>query len=255
MGRARWVWMIQAPLDLRAHQWPQTPQVDLPGPEGCGRGGAPPTKRRLVGVVDRDRPAELFVAVPPRRRQLCAAGPFIAVVAAVMPGAQTERRVGEVGTDRHPTAAVAGQGQLLAQPGGQVRDVAVGSLVVLPSAQMPLAQPQLGMRNRSLRTHPAGHLLGPHVALQTGCGGEKRGLAHAALTFARKLLQMLRAQIRSARARSLTTADHTLPAIDRVLARDLDHIRAEDRIERRTGNQRGENLQPVPPHAVRLILK
>ena len=119
---------------------------------------------------------------------------------------------------------------------------------------MPLAQPQLGMRNRPLRTHPADQLLGPHVARQTRCSGEKRGLAHAALTFARKLLQMLRAQIRAARPRSLTTADHTLPAIDRVLARDLDHVRAEDRIKRRTGDQGGENLQPVPTHAVRLIL-
>ncbi len=63
---------------------------------------------------------------------------------------------------------------------------------------MPLAQSQLGMSDRPLWTHPADHLLGPHVALQTGCGGEKRGLAHAALAFASKLLQMLGAQIRSA---------------------------------------------------------
>jgi hypothetical protein len=56
---------------------------------------------------------------------------------------------------------------------------------------MPLAQPQLGMRNRPLRAHPAGQLLGSHVALQTRCGGEKRGLAYAALSFACKLLQML----------------------------------------------------------------
>ena len=94
----------QAPLDLRAHQWAQTPQVDLPGPPRCRRGGAPPAKRRLVGVFDRDRPAELFIAVPPRRRQPRAAGPFVTVVAAGMPRAQAKRRVGQVGADRHPTA-------------------------------------------------------------------------------------------------------------------------------------------------------
>ena len=202
----------QAPLDLRANQRAQTQQVDLPGPPRCRRGGAPPTKRRLVGVVDRDRPAELFVAVPPRRRQPRAAGPFVTLVAAAMPRAQAKRRVGEVGTDRHPTGPVAGKGQLLAQPRGQVRGFAVGLLVVLPSAQMPLAQPQLGMRNRPLRTHPAGQLLGPHVALQTRCGGEKRGLAHAALTFARPLPQMLRAQIRAARPRSLTAVRPHTPS-------------------------------------------
>jgi hypothetical protein len=181
----------QAPLDLRAHQGAQTQQVDLPGPEGCGRGDAPPAKRRLVVVFDRHWPAELFVAVPPRRRQPHVAGPFVTLVAALMPPAQAQRRIGEVGADRHPTASVAGKGQLLAQPGGQVRVSAVGLLMVGPPAQMPLAQSQLGMGNRPLRTQLADHLLGPHVAFQTRCGGEKRGLAHAALTIARPLPQML----------------------------------------------------------------
>jgi hypothetical protein len=181
----------QAPLDLRTHQGAQTQQVDLPGPPRRRRGGTPPTKRRLVDVFDRDWPAELFIAVPPRRRQRRAAGPFVTLVAAAMPGAQAKRRVGEVGTDRYPTRSIAGKTQLLAQPRRQVRGFAGGPPVMLPSAQMPLAQPQLGMRNRPLRTHPADELLGPHMTLQTRRGGEKRGLAHAPLTFARPLLQML----------------------------------------------------------------
>jgi hypothetical protein len=63
--------------------------------------------------------------------------------------------------------------------------------MVLPSAPMPLAQPQLGVRGRPVRAHPAGQLLGSRVALQTRCSGQKRGLAYATLTFARELLQML----------------------------------------------------------------
>ena len=63
-------------------------------------------------------------------------------------------------------------------------------------------RPQLSMRDRPLRAHPAGQLLGPHVPRPTRCGGEERGLAHAALPFARPLPQMLRAQIRAARARA-----------------------------------------------------
>jgi hypothetical protein len=111
------------------------------------------------------------------------------------------------------------------------------------------------MRNRPLRTHPTDHLLGPHMALETRCGGEKRRLAHAALTLPCPLPQMLRAQIRTARPGSLTTADHTLPAVNRVLVRDLDHVRAKDRIKRRTGDQGSQHLQPVPPHTIRSILK
>jgi hypothetical protein len=46
------------------------------------------------------------------------------------------------------------------------------------------------MRNRLPRTDPADHMLSAHVALQTRCSAEKRGLTYAALSFARKLLQM-----------------------------------------------------------------
>ena len=88
-----------------------------------------------------------------------------------------------------------------------------------------------GMRDRPLRTDLAGHLLGAYVARQTRCGAEKSGLAHATLTIARPLLQMLRAQIRPARAGSLTAGDHAIPPIDLMPGRDLDHVRAEDRIE------------------------
>ena len=121
-------------------------------------------------------------------------------------------------TDAHetrsaPAGSVTGKGQLLAQPRGQVRVSATGVLVVCPSAQTPLAQPQFGMRNRPLRTHPTDHLLGPHMALETRCGGEKRRFAHAALTLPCPLPQMLRAQIRTARPGSLTPVDHTLTAV------------------------------------------
>src|SRR4029077_12238453 len=92
------------------------------------------------------------------------------------------------------------------------------------------------------------------MARQTRCGGEKRGLAHATLAFARKMLQMLWAHIRSTRSRPLATVDHALPAINWVLARDLDHIWAKDRIERRAGDQGGKDLQPVPTNPIRLIL-
>jgi hypothetical protein len=117
---------------------------------------------------------------------------------------------------------------------------------------MPLAQPQLGMGNRPLRAYPAGQLLGSRVARQTRCSGEKRGLAYAALSFARILLQMLRAHIGAARARSFTTFDYALPAINRMLPRYLDHIRAEDRVERRPGNQGGENLESVATEPFRV---
>jgi hypothetical protein len=100
-----------------------------------------------------------------------------------------------------------------------------------PPAQVPLAQPQLGMRNRPLQAHPASHLLGPHLALQTRCRSEKRSLAYAAVTLDCPLPHMLLAQIRPARARSLTIGDQTLPAKNRVLTRDLDHVRAKDRIK------------------------
>ena len=254
VGRARWVWMNRPHLISARTSGRRPSRLICPGHHGAGRGGTPPTKRRLVGVVDRNRPAELFKAVPPRRRQPRAAGPFVTVVAAGMPRAQAKRRVGQVGADRHPTGPVAGKGQLLTQPRGQVGGFAVGLLVVLPSAQVPLTQPQLGMGNWPLGAHPAGQFLGPHMALQTRCRAEKRSLTYAALAFARPLPQMLRAQIRPARARSLTVVHHTFPAIDRVLARDLDHIRAKDRIERRAGDQGSENLQPVPTNPIRAIL-
>ncbi len=82
-------------------------------------------------------------------------------------------------------------GQLLAQPDSQVRAFDIGVRVLAPLAQMPVAQPQAAMRNRPLGAHPADRLLGSCMALQTRCGGEKCGLADAALSFARKLLQML----------------------------------------------------------------
>jgi len=69
-------------------------------------------------------------------------------------------------------------------------------LLVSPPAQVPLAQPQLGVGGGPFRADPAGDLLDPDMPVQPVGGGDEGCLADAALAGGNPVIEMGRAQVR-----------------------------------------------------------
>ena len=136
----------QRPLDLRASQRPQAPQVDLPGPRDRRLLRAPGPELRFVAEDDGNRLAGLFEPARPRPWQQGTAGPVVVAVAGVVPRAQAQRRTGHVRAGRDLAAAVAGVRYLAGEPHFEVSRA--GLALVLPAAGVPLAQPPPGIGSR-----------------------------------------------------------------------------------------------------------
>ncbi|WP_345046062.1 hypothetical protein [Arthrobacter methylotrophus] len=241
----------QPPLDLGAHQGPQPAKIDLPRPRLGDNGSAPVLERGLVAVPDRHRLSEPLVLLPPVVRHRGVPGPAVTAVAAAVPRAQPQRGVCQIRADDRTAAPVAGARRFAADPGSEGAAVLSLALACGPAAHMALAQPQVIAGCRALRADPADGLFRSGAPVQALGGGHEGGPAHAVPAVTGPLTLMLRAQVRPARAGAFASLDHALPPVDRVATRDRDDLRAEDRVERRPADQRGQDLQPVPADPVR----
>ena len=191
-----------------------------------------------------------LVAIPPAHRQHRPARTPVTVVAGVVARAQPQRRVRAAQTHRHHTGPVPGQRALAVQPFVELGGLADRLLVAEPAHLVRATQQQLRLRDRPVRADPARRVLDPHEPRQTRCGGKERGLADAAGPLPAPLNLVLPAQIPATRARPLAPVDNADPPVDRMLRRDVDHVRPEHRIERRPVDQRGQDFQPVPAFPV-----
>jgi len=153
----------QAPFQLGGHQRAQSEQVDLSAERRRRRGGAPPPERVLVGVFDRHRPAVLLEAMPPTIRQHRPTRSVVAVVAALVPPAQPQRRVRPAQAHRHRAPAVSGQRRLDAAPFGEIGGLADGLPVPVPPQVVGATQQQLRMHHRPVRADPARYVLDTHM--------------------------------------------------------------------------------------------
>jgi hypothetical protein len=90
-------------------------------------------------------------------------------------------------------------------------------------------------------------VLNPDRGAQWLRGGEERGHAFPAGLRLRPLLAVDVAHVEAALAGPLAASHQAHPPEDRVPGRDTDHLGAEQRVERRAVDQRGQQLQPVPP--------
>jgi hypothetical protein len=242
----------QSPLELCGHQRPQPEQIDPATTRWRRGGGAPAAERLLVGVVDRHRLADPLVAIPPAHRQRRPARTPVPVVAGVVARAQPQRRVRTAQTHRHHTGPVPGQRALAVQPFVELGGLTDRLLVAEPAHLVRATQQQLRLRDRPVRADPARRVLHSHEPRQTRCGGKERGLADTTRPLPAPLNLVLPAQTRTTRERPLAVGDRADPPVERVIGRDVDHVRPEHRIERRPVEQRGQNLQPVLTLAVRL---
>lgn len=208
----------------------------------------------LVLEQDRDWPPVAFVTLPPARWQYRPAGTTLKpVVAGVVGGAQAHRGVGHVGADRHEAVPVAGHGLLFGQPLSEVRSPVRFFHSHGPPPAVPLAEPKLAMGSRPLRADPTRHFLHILRAGQRLSRADELGLAHPAISGRAPLQAVDRAQLPATAADPLTTIYDAFPPIERMPARDPNHLGEEDRVEGRGADQCGQDLQPIPDIAIRPV--
>ena len=240
----------ERPLDLRPQQRRQPMQIYLSWPAGCGRLRAPCPELLPVPIADTDCKVAALEPVPPGRGQQRTPRPALTSVALLVPVAQTQRRIGQVGADGHPAGAVAGELLLFGEPALEARALARGAGVALPPKTVPLAQPRQQVRRGPLRTHPADGLPGPHGRIQPSRVRHERGLADAVRSCCTPLPAVLIAHIPAADAGPLAALNGAAPPVDRMITREPDQPGAIQRVERRGADQGGHQLQPVPHHPV-----
>jgi hypothetical protein len=238
-----------APLDLGPGQRVQAPQVDLPRPHYRRGRRAPAAERRLVGVPDRDGQPAVLVAHAPRGRQDGASRAALPAVAPVVAVAQAQRGVRGLRADPDAAAAVAGSRVLAGQPPAEVRIVPVEDPVVIPAELVVMTQPEALVAGRAVRADPA-RLLFERLAGTDRRGRlEEGGPRPAAVAVLAPHDLVSAAQVTAAHDGPLAVRGQAVPPEDRVPGRDLDDVAAEQRVERRRADQRGHDLQPVPPLA------
>ena len=117
----------------------------------------------------------------------------------------------------------------------------------LPAVPVESAQPYLSLVGRPLRAYSAHNLLGTNWGIQSGCSSDEFGPANPACPCIYQLPQMFRAQIRAAATGPFTAVHDACPPVNRVVARDDDHVGAKDRIERGGVDQGGADLNRSRP--------
>ena len=244
----------QAPADLRGGQRRQPGQDDLARPRHRRLGGAPGAELLLVAAGDRDRQALDLIVAGPGWRQCRAARPALRLVPGLVTRAQAQRRGRQVRADSHPAGAVPVQRDLPGQPVLEAGLLSFAALAAIPAHVVPVTQPPVGMCRGPARTDPARRLLHPHRRAQRLRSGQERGHAFPAGLRLRLLFVMNMAHLQAALAGPLAASHQARPTEDRVPGRDADHLAAEQRVERRAVDQRGQQLQPVPPGPGAILL-
>ena len=244
----------QAPADLRDRQRRQPGQDDLARPRHWRLGAAPGAELLPVSERDRHRQAPDLIAAGPGPRQRRAARPALRLVPGLVARAQAQRRGRQVRADRHLAGAVPVKRDLTGEPVLEAGLLPLAALAAIPAHVVPVTQPPAGVRRGPARADPARHLLHPDRGAQRLRGGEERGHALPAGLRLRLLLVMDIAHLEAALAGPLAASHQARPPEDRVPGRDADHPGAEQRVERRAVDQRGQQLQPVPPGPGAMLL-
>ena len=170
------------------------------------------------------------------------AGPPVRVVAALVEQAQPQRRAGQRRAGHDLARAVSGQRGLRRAPRREVGEPVPAGV---PPGPVPPAQPEPA-GGWQARADPAPDtIMKPRRGLRHGRGEERRQ-ARAGLPRGRPLALVRGAELPPVAPPAAARRDHARPPEDRVAGRNLDHLGAEQRIERRRGDQRGQHLQPVP---------
>ena len=236
------------PLDLGPGQRVQAPQVDLRGPGHRGCGGAPPAERRLISERDGNGQAGPLELASAEGRQRRPARVALFPVACLVPGAQAQRRECHFRTGPHEAATVTGNRFLPGQPPAEIDNAgALLALIAVPAVLMVETQPPGQVESRPVRAYPAGQLL-----LRPLACAEQRGFpeedgpcpAFPALLLPQVLVST--AQVIAARYGALAPGCQAVPAVGGMPRRDRDDVAAEQRVEGRGADQRGQDLQPVP---------
>ena len=235
-----------APLDLGPHQRVQAAEVELRRPHHRRGRGAPPAERRLVGVLDGNGQAGPLVAAGPLRRQRRPAGPALRPVACLVPGAQAQRRDRRLRADADAAAAIAGNRVLDGQPQAKVSIVCVPAPVAVPAELMVMTQPQGQLAGRTVRAYPARLLLCPLARAEQRSRPEEAGPRSAFVAVFPPQDLMSTAQVTVAHRGTLAFRGQAVPPVNGMPGGNLDDVFAEQRVEGRRADQRGQDLQPVP---------
>ena len=158
-----------------------------------------------------------------------------------MEQAQPQRRAGQVRAGHNLARAVPRQRGLRRAPRREVGEPVAARVPPCPVAP---AQPE-PPGGRKARADPARRtLMKPRRRLRPGRSQEHRQ-ARAGLPRGRPLALVRRAELPPVPPPAAALRDCARPPENRVADGNPDHLTAEQRIERRRGDERGQHVQPV----------
>ena len=234
---------VHAPLDLSSHQGLQPRQVDRPVPVDGLRGQAPPAERHLIAGQDRRaKPLRLENGRPAHGKADVPRAPGRTVTVQVN-RAKAHRGGRQARADGGLAGTVTRDRRLSGQPLPETGR-RHASPVPPPAHPVTLAQLGAAVHSRPLRADAARPGAGPARPPGRHRGREELRPAGPGPRGRPPEPVVTRAQPRPV-CHALAPGDLATPPVDQVTRGDLDQVRTENRIEPRSGDERGQQLKAV----------